>query len=403
MRTRRNGPSVTAANVLGVLSPLPEKFPLAGRIPSQREQIDGDSQTDHRRGHLHTLHIVSHRDERATVVGESMANVPRSLRLLQIGNAPRLVGGTAACAWTVTRALPQLDHVVLFLAQETAGVAEKFRVPVQYSVRPIQSEIRDWQPDLVLLHNIAPGRVDWPREIPSVQYVHSLGTRAVADRTVYCSRWLRDRAMDPLTDVLYQAVPKPPRPATLARDHRETLVIGRICTPDQRKWPTQISGFYRRLARQFPTVDWEFVGCPRPLQAALQDACHGRSRFFPAAWEARQRLWNWDALLYSQPDLPESFGRTVAESLRAGCIPIVDHQGGFLEQLAEGGGFTCRHFDDFAAAVDHLHHPNTRRQLAHTAETTGDARFSLAVFQQALLTVFAAILRNPSGNIDLVK
>ena len=108
-------------------------------------------------------------------------------------------------------------------------------------------------------------------------------------------------------------------------------MIGRICTPQQKKWPNDVDEFYGRLADSYPQIRWEFIGCPTELQSRLSTVCHGRTTFLPAGWGARSRLWNWDALLYHNPQVTESFGRTVAEAMRAGCIPIVDDRGGFRE------------------------------------------------------------------------
>ena len=314
----------------------------------------------------------------------------KSLTLLQIGNAPRLVGGTAACIWTAVRALPQLNHRVLFLGNSNPETSRHFPVPVNYDARPTTATILDLSPDLILLHNVAPHRVNLPSEIPVVQYVHSAGKHAPAAQTVYCSRWLANQLDAKSPSVLLQAVPKPTSSSTENRTLREELIVGRICTPDARKWPPRMIDFYQTLARQWPRIQWEFVGCPASLQQELAQACAGQVRFFPASWTARTHLCRWDALLYSNPQLPESFGRTVAESMRAGCIPIVDHQGGFIEQLADGGGCTCRTEEEFASSLSHLIDPLNRRHLSLTAELLGDERFSLRRFGKDLLRVFAS-------------
>ena len=41
------------------------------------------------------------------------------MRLLQVCNVGRIVGGTAACAWSITRAFPDLEHHVAFLSSIT--------------------------------------------------------------------------------------------------------------------------------------------------------------------------------------------------------------------------------------------------------------------------------------------
>jgi glycosyltransferase involved in cell wall biosynthesis len=161
-------------------------------------------------------------------------------------------------------------------------------------------------------------------------------------------------------------------------------VIGRLCTPTRAKWPDDVS-FYAALASRFPNVRWEFVGCPAHLQPELQSACGGRAAFFPAGWQMRSRLWHWDALLYHNAAITESFGRTVAEAMRAGCIPIVDDRGGFREQIIPSCGFLCHDDDEFAAATAMIQSTGTRQRMSRACRAHADERFSLRRFGMQLL------------------
>ena len=114
----------------------------------------------------------------------------------------------------------------------------------------------------------------------------------------------------------------------------------------------------------------------------------GNARFFPAAWEMRSRLWQWDALLYPNPIVTESFGRTVAEAMRAGCIPIVADRGGFTEQIAESCGFLCQSLDDFAGAIDQILSPSRRVSISRTCRAHADEKFSLSRFGRDLIQRF---------------
>lgn len=139
--------------------------------------------------------------------------------------------------------------------------------------------------------------------------------------------------------------------------------------------------------------------CPSALQQPLTDACRGRAVFHPAGWTARRYLCNWDALVYHHPQLEESFGRTVAEALRAGCLPIVDRQGGFVEQLAEGCGQLCGTTAEFIAALQGLWDRAVRGRMSQLAQLRGDREFSLARFGQALLMRFdQAAARRRAGS-----
>lgn len=320
------------------------------------------------------------------------------LRLLQICNVGQIVGGTAACAWTVTRSLPGWEHVVAFPKLITDETREQFshcRTIVCGEVTPALVESVD--PDVVLLHNIAAGRA--PHKLPAltVQYVHSRIEPAEADLTVYCSRWLAAQYGARFEDVLHQAVPRPIQPdRAVRRALRGEPIIGRICTPQVKKWPRDLVEFYRKLDGRFPSVQWEFVGCPQKLADELSNACNGRARFHAASWEARSRLWEWDALLYHHPTLTESFGRVVAEALRAGCVPIVDDRGGFQEIVTSDCGYLCGDVDAFTAAVEVVHDPGRRMNLSRACRVRGDEFFSLERFGRELV----ARIRQAAGSAE---
>jgi hypothetical protein len=303
------------------------------------------------------------------------------MHLLQLCNVGQIVGGTAACAWSVTRALPQLTHTVAFLSRPDAVTRQAFE-PHQVLCWPhcTSDRIQQVHPDLVLLHNISVGQFSsWDGAV-TLQYVHSAGRRLHADRTVYCSRWLAAQCRTPNATVLWQGVPLPTHPSVPRPRVEGRLRIGRICTPTTRKWPDTLPAFYTQLANQHPHVDWDFVGCPIAMQPLLQAACSGRATFHPANWQARSHVWHWDALLYHHPTLTESFGRTVAEAARAGCIPIVDARGGFTEQLEALGGRGCRTGPEFADAITALSDPACRNRFSMSIQHKANEQFSLASF-----------------------
>jgi hypothetical protein len=345
-----------------------------------------------------------------------------AMRVLQVCNVGNILGGTAACAWTVTRALPQVEHRVVFLSRITDETRRVFApVEVAHWRQVDDAQLDQWRPHAVLLHNTAPARVGSIDSAVTLQYVHSAGERAAADVTVYCSRWLADRcrrvgvqvsacraqpeggtptqqaeACTP-TDLLYQAVPKPPPDSGAARALRERLVIGRICSPQAKKWPPELPEFYANLARRFPDVEWEFVGCSADMHSRLREACRGQATFHAASWSARAHNSRWDGLLYHNPHITESFGRTVAEAMRAGCVPIVDARGGFVEQVAEGTGFLCSTADEFPAAVDRLHAAGERRRMSRAAMAHADRAFSLEQFGLEIVQVLRDVARPPTG------
>jgi hypothetical protein len=313
------------------------------------------------------------------------------MRLLQVCNVGRIVGGTAACAWSIARAFPDAAHHVAFLSSITDDTREAFSfASLLHCGRITDAFVRELGVDAVILHNTAAARVEPISSAWTLQYVHSKGLRAGADRTVYCSRWLAGQCgleNAKIADVLYQCVPCPGMPR-IRSSRLDRLCVGRICTPTTAKWPASLVGFYEGLAGRHPGVDWEFVGCPRELAGALADACRGRAAFHPAGWEARSHLARWDALLYHHPTLTESFGRTVAEAMRAGCVPIVDARGGFREQVTPETGWLCRSLEEFSEALEAISDRQQLEAMSANARAWGDEMFSMGAFRKRMLAVW---------------
>jgi glycosyltransferase involved in cell wall biosynthesis len=287
--------------------------------------------------------------------------------------------------------LPGLAHHVAFLNSASADTREAFAgCSVHEWDRVTRELVAELRPDVVILHNTSRGRADECLPAVTLQYVHSRIAAARADATVYCSKWLADRFRAGGDRVCLQAVPRPARGASSrgSRGLRDHLVIGRLCTPQNKKWPAEVVELYRELAARHPQVHWEFVGCPAELRGLMAEACGGRAEFFEASWKARSRLWEWDGLLYHNPRVTESFGRTAAEAMRAGCIPIVDNRGGFREQVAEGCGFLCDDADGFAEAVGRILSPGVRRRMSRAGRARGDELFSLGRFGGELMRRF---------------
>ncbi|WP_197440852.1 glycosyltransferase [Thalassoglobus neptunius] len=248
--------------------------------------------------------------------------------------------------------------------------------------------VRRLNVDLVTLHNSSPNRVAQIRSTPSLQYHHSKGSRTSADLHLACSHWLHQRTPQS-SQVLWQPIPVPIRADdTPSRDEAKSLRIGRICTPDERKWPRSLVPIYERLAENFPDIEWEFIGAPGALRDPLQRACRDRARFFTANLTARSHYWSWHALLYHHPTISESFGRTVAESMRCGSVPIVDRRGGFCEQIETGeNGFLCASPKDFVAAIQQIQDQRTRSQLSQKAQESSHEKCSLSNFRRRFLAI----------------
>jgi hypothetical protein len=317
------------------------------------------------------------------------------MHLVQVCNVGQICGGTAACAWTIRKALPNWRHTQLCLSTASPEMRSAFQGTLLRDVSRLDNRLlAELRPDLLILHNTSPGRVQGALSCRTLSYLHSAGIRQSADATLACSQWLA-RQQPHATQTLYQPVPIAPRPDRARSRHLDdSLVLGRICTPTMQKWPAEAVSLAERISTQFPGVRWELVGCPETLQAAWQAACQGRVRFLPAGWDARRHLWNWDVLLYHHPRLTESFGRTAAEAMRVGCIPVVDARGGFLEQMTSGEtGFLCGNQDEFLLAIEVLHDRAARRRMSRQAKSAADQQFSLRTFAQRFYEILGRCRR----------
>jgi glycosyltransferase involved in cell wall biosynthesis len=316
------------------------------------------------------------------------------IRLLQVCNVGEIRGGTGACAWSVTRALPDFHHEVWSLTEPNLETIRAFApIPIRRPGAKLDQEIRASTADLVLLHNISRQRLSKILSQPTLNYLHSKINPAPAQQRVVCSEYL-NQLYGGKERVLWQGVPRATRPElqTGIRELRKDLIVGRLCTPTDRKWWPDLPEFYGKIATELPDVRFEFIGCPERLQKELQYACQGRSKYAQPGWNIRSKLWTWDVLLYHHPTLPETFGRTVAEACRAGCIPVVDRRGGFVEQLAGEGGLLCDNVDEFIESLRFLRDPAVRWKRSRACRSRAEERFSLTAFRARLLKEFRQLL-----------
>ncbi len=313
------------------------------------------------------------------------------MRLIQFCNVGNIVGGTAACAWSVTRALPDFEHVVLFRSQPTLETRRAFaHCQIAFVSHLTKEVLKSWSADVMILHNISQANVYWGQEmqklpVRGLQYMHSAGgSRASAARSVCCSESLREQIGQASIEVLVQGVPVAVSGSVCQRDEKR-FVAGRICTPVDRKWPRELLSFYDRLAKVHPQIDWAFVGCPKSLEHPLREACRGRAAFHRAEFHARRLLRGWHALVYHHPSLTETFGRTVAEAMHCGCVPVVDDKGGFREQIIAGAGYLCGDEGEFAVALEELLIPENWISQSQNCQSHADEHFSIRSFRQRLL------------------
>ena len=83
------------------------------------------------------------------------------MRVLQVCNVGQILGGTAACAWSVVQSLPGCEHVVAFMSQPTDETRRAFGgCEIAHWDRVTRARVRDAQADVVILHNTSAGRVE---------------------------------------------------------------------------------------------------------------------------------------------------------------------------------------------------------------------------------------------------
>ncbi len=122
------------------------------------------------------------------------------MRLLQVCNVGRIVGGTAACAWTITRAFPDVEHHVAFLAEIAPETRGTFAPATLHRVEHLTNRfVRDLGIDAVILHNTSATRMERISSAWTLQYVHSAGprgppiARSIARNGWLNATWVRKR------------------------------------------------------------------------------------------------------------------------------------------------------------------------------------------------------------------
>ncbi len=320
------------------------------------------------------------------------------MKLLQFCNVGNVVGGTGACGWTITRCFPDWEHGVHFRparspTPETALAFEGCHIFTGHKTP--DEAIYEFKPDVIIFHN-TPETI-FPQALPSnavsIFYQHSAlkefaATSKRCDVAFCVSEYLADVVGFDKRFVLYQPVPLAPYAAVIGR---HPGLVGRICTPHAGKWKEQdVLPVYRHLKETQPDLTYEFVGAPESIQGELWDLFGERVSFLRPSWKARERFNAWDMMIYST-SVTETYGRTVCEAQRAGCVPIVSRLGGFIEQVRHGvDGYLCDNVSDFSRAVISV--LSGRIDRGRMIER-GDARGSMRVFRDKILATLEVFAR----------
>lgn len=269
-------------------------------------------------------------------------------RILWVNNVPQIVGGTLNCTHSMCQALPEHQHTVWAVRGQFGE--EEHRAFEGIAELTTEGSPREY--DVVVYQNSALEWISHGPKTKAVYYQHSASStsacRDLCDHVFYVSQWLKNKDRGQGV-VLHQPVTIPKILDFGTRQHG--VVIGRICTPTETKWIPNDFLPHLVLAATVPNTYFEFVGCPRTLQSRVADAVQGRATFRNPGFSSRSLLRNWKVLLYNSSQ-HETFGRTVREAQRSGCVPIVSNHSGLAEQIEHGkSGFLVDSPEDTKKAI----------------------------------------------------
>ncbi|MBR9801552.1 hypothetical protein GYB59_07575, partial [bacterium] len=137
------------------------------------------------------------------------------LRVLQMCNVGNIVGGTAACAWSVTKALSDCEHSIWFRSRPTQQTRQAFDGHRVETVRRCSYDrVEAGEFDVILLHNTPAAAVDWKTREPNLScpvllYQHSRRSQLAGHNShAFCSHALAEQCGHKNGYVLHQGVPK---------------------------------------------------------------------------------------------------------------------------------------------------------------------------------------------------
>ena len=304
------------------------------------------------------------------------------MNILWVNNSSSPYGGTLWATADGIKAFPDARHSVLTFGGDFSEDARRILGMNTDTYRSVSvaRAAKDSQADLIIYQNTSASNmpVRQPDNTCSIYYQHSAypgplpGSKCSIHLCV--SQYLAGLMGMPEHSVLYQPVSVPP-------EVPETRMVSqglRICTPNPKKWQQQdILPYLSALGEHTLSL----VGAPEGL---TEHPC--ASGTYPPSLDARSLLHTHGFLFYTSK-LPETYGRTVCEAQRAGCIPIVSRRGGFVEQIDnEDGpdyGFLIDTPESLSEAL-RAYRENPEFWSEHVKKR-GDERGSLQAFREGIL------------------
>jgi len=156
------------------------------------------------------------------------------------------------------------------------------------------------------------------------------------------------------------------------------------------------------VSRQRPDVRFIIAGEPsKEADHAYKQSLHVQAerlgltaRVFFSGWVSMDELLGATDIFCLTSTVSEGFGLVVVESMAAGKATIASPRGGPKEILSEGGGILIDPLDSqklASAVVALVDAPDERARLGQTARRIACDRFSLDVWKEKLLRVFAQV------------
>lgn len=319
------------------------------------------------------------------------------MKVLHVNNASSPFGGTLQCTHSVVCCLPDMEHCIHSFGGPFGDVAETLfngKVPLRRG-NSVVDTMREFEPDLVIWNNTSIERMPSTQHYGAMWvYVAHSGHGGVMQAAKRChvrlcvSHYLASIIGCPSDWVLHQPVTVPPKMEEFAGESVRTggkvIRVGRICTPNKRKWELdELVPYYDAIAEVNPDCRFEFVA-PLDMHVDIKSRIHGRvddTCYLPSL-KAKGLLHEWDVLLYTS-SLAESFGRVVREAQRCGCVPIASNLGGFIEQIQGDAGFLVESADEVIKAL--AAYANAHDDIRKVCKERGDAAGGLQQWRTEFL------------------
>jgi glycosyltransferase involved in cell wall biosynthesis len=171
------------------------------------------------------------------------------------------------------------------------------------------------------------------------------------------------------------------RPGDVAGTKQERFVVGRLSRDDPMKYHAGAAAFYRKLAAERMLV--RLMG-GLPLASHLQDVS-GVEILPQSKIPAPEFLSSLDCFTYrTDPSMPESWGRVVAEAMATGLPVVVHANGGYAQLIRHGENGFLFHRDD--EAIQHIrdlaNSPSLRASVGKAARETALELLSEKAFRR---------------------